>query len=420
MGAAWSFFHFQVPLMHQPQVAVIFHRLGPYHWARLDAAGRKLDLLVIEEATDSAEYAWDKVEGESSFRRVTLFGPGEGEVCQRREMRSRIWAVLDRERPAVVAVPGWTDPAALAAILWATRPGARRTPVVMMSESTVLDAPRAWWKEWIKRRIVAQCGAGLAGGTRQMEYLGRLGMPVDHIFTGYGVVDNEHFAFGAAAARRDAKATRARLGLPERYFLACNRFVPKKNLSTLLEAYTAYVREVKANFEAPPWDLVLIGDGPLREALQEQASALGVGPHVHFPGFQQYDVLPAYYGLAGAFVHVSTSEQWGLVVNEAMSSGLPVMVSDPCGCVPDLVVEGCNGFVVQSHDVPNITECLGRLAGDPDERRRMGEASREIIQPWSVHRFTGSLRGAVESARRATPSPAGALDRLLLRALLRA
>lgn len=402
--------------MDSAPVAVIFHRLGPYHWARMEAAAKNLKLLAIEEAADSAEYAWDKVEGEASFRRLTLFGSGEGGEVERCEMPARIWAALEQARPSAVAVPGWTDRAALAAILWCMRPD-RRTPVVVMSASTVRDAPRVWWKEWIKRRIVGLCGAGLAGGTLQTEYLAQLGMPVARIFTGYDVVDNEHFAAGAETARREAATLRARLALPERYFLACNRFVEKKNLSRLLAAYASYVREN----EAEAWDLVLLGDGPLRGALASQAEALGLRSRVHFPGFQQYDSLPAYYGLAGAFVHVSTSEQWGLVVNEAMAAGLPVVVSDRCGCAADLVVEGRNGFCLDPFDVAGITRCLVRISADPDERRRLGEGSRAIIRPWSVDRFADGLQSAVAAARNQPPrSRAPMLNRLLVRALLRA
>lgn len=400
--------------MEQAVVAVIFHRLGPYHWARLDAAGRQRDLLVIEEAANTTEYAWDKIAGTGSFRRVTLFGPGEDASIERREMITRVWAALEQAKPAVVAVPGWTDRAALAAILWCTQPH-RRTPVIMMSDSTSLDSRRIFWKEWIKRRIVTQCNSALVGGTRHTEYIAKLGMPVDRIFTGYGVVDNAHFAAGAASARRAAPEVRARLGLPAHYFLTCNRFVEKKNLFRLLESYAEYLREARSE----TWDLVLLGDGPLRGELESKADALGLRQRVHFPGFQQYDALPAYYGLADAFVHVSTSEQWGLVVNEAMAAGLPVLVSDCCGCVPDLVVDGQNGFSLDPLDSTGISRCLSRISGDPEERRRMGEVSREIIQPWSVHRFAFSLYKAAEIARSRPPLPfTREWHRLLVRALL--
>ncbi len=89
-----------------------------------------------------------------------------------------------------------------------------------------------------------------------------------------------------------------------------------------------------ANWPPNPemWDLVLLGDGPLKPTLLKLISSLGLESCVHLPGFKQYDELPVYLGLAETFIHASTTEQWGLVVNEAMASGLPVLVSNRCGC----------------------------------------------------------------------------------------
>src|SRR5206468_501416 len=88
------------------------------------------------------------------------------------------------------------------------------------------------------------------------------------------------------------------------------------------------------------WSLVVLGDGVLRGDLEQLRTELNLGDHVLFPGFKQYDELPAYYGLATAFIHASMVEPWGLVVNEAMAAGLPVLVSARCGCAWDLVEEG--------------------------------------------------------------------------------
>src|SRR5207247_9937771 len=87
-----------------------------------------------------------------------------------------------------------------------------------------------------------------------------------------------------------------------------------------------------------------------------QLSTLNLNEHVHLPGFKPYDELPAYYALANAFVHASTTEQWGLVVNEAIASGLPVIVSNRCGCAPELV--NGNGF---NFDATNENELTARL-----------------------------------------------------------
>jgi glycosyltransferase involved in cell wall biosynthesis len=122
---------------------------------------------------------------------------------------------------------------------------------------------------------------------------------------------------------------------------------------------------------------VLLGDGPLRETLNAQLSTLNLHSHVHLPGFKQYDELPVYYALANAFVHPSTSEQWGLVVNEAIASGLPVIVSERCGCVPDLVRD--NGVNFDPMDEHELASRLFKMAAlSDDERRRLGDASYSI------------------------------------------
>src|SRR5262249_38238680 len=162
------------------------------------------------------------------------------------------------------------------------------------------------------------------------------------IFLGYDAVDNEHFKKGAEKSRN--QPTNNEPKLPQRFFLASARFVREKNLAGLINAFARY-RELARTatvdggprtVDCKPWDLVLLGDGPLRAELEAQLSALGLQEFVSMPGFKQYDELPPYYGKASAFVHASTIEPWGLVVNEGMASGLPVLVSNRCGCAQDL------------------------------------------------------------------------------------
>ena len=187
-----------------------------------------------------------------------------------------------------------------------------------------------FWREWLKRRIVRLFAAALVGGAPQAAYARELGMPEEAIFQGYDAVDNVYFAEQAARVRDMAEVERARLDLPVRFFLAASRFVAKKNLFRLLDAYAAYRQRAGAG----AWHLVLLGDGALRAQIESRIVRLDLIGRVMLPGFKQYEELPAWYGLARAFVHASTTEQWGLVVNEAMASGLPVLVSERCGCAP--------------------------------------------------------------------------------------
>ena len=187
---------------------------------------------------------------------------------------------------------------------------------------------------------------------------------------------------------------RAELRLPERYFLAVARFVPKKNLPLLLEAFASY----RATAGDASWDLVLVGDGPLRGNLEQRIRQQGLEGAVQLQGFLQYEKLPALYGLASAFILPSTSEQWGLVVNEAMAAGLPVAVSSACGSAEDLVQKGVNGWTFEPTDLPSLANLLAEIASCP-ALERMGRASQTIISRLDASAFGEGLLQALQVAR---------------------
>ena len=283
--------------------------------------------------------------------------------------------------------------------------------MVVMSESSRQDEPRTWAKEAIKRRIAGLYSAALVGGQRHVEYLVELGMPRERIFTGYDVVDNDYFARRVLEIRNSKFEIRNRYALPENYFLGSARFIEKKNLSALIEAYAEYRRLSSA--ANAPWDLVILGDGPLRKTLKTQLSTLNLNEYVHLPGFQPYDELPVYYALANAFVHASTSEQWGLVVNEAIASGLPVIVSDRCGCAPELV--NANGSTFDPTNEHELAARLLEMASLSDEERKhFGDNSYRIASNFAPERFGEGLQRAASVAMGITQKRFGVMDRALL------
>lgn len=384
-------------------------RIGPYHAARLNAAATMGKISVIETVRVESLYAWDEIEDAGPFQRETLFQSDESEQNSKSSIKHRMFEMLDRLNPDVVAITGWSMPDAIAAISWST---SRKVPAVLMSESQHRDEIRSAPKEFIKSQLVKLFSAGLVGGQPHLDYLSMLGMPRERIFMGYDVVDNEHFAQKAGLARAN-KMRRGEVGLPDRYFLASNRFIPKKNLPTLLQAFSIYRKMAGSQ----PCDLVLLGDGPMKAELQAQCVELGVAHCVHFAGFKQYDELPDYYAFADAFVHASTTEQWGLVINEAMSSGLPVIVSEACGAAKDLVGNGLNGFVFSPTAPQQFANFMHKIASDPQLRTQMGEASQEIISGWSPKLFAQNSWKAANIAKKVRLPKVGLSQRLILKAI---
>jgi glycosyltransferase involved in cell wall biosynthesis len=413
-------------MVDKPSIAVVFHHIGPYHHARLNAVADKLAVTGFEWSAKGYD-AWGVAEAPARYHKISLFPEATDDYPGKRELRRAFCSALEQANPDVVAINGWNNFGSLTAANCCVE---RRIPMVVMSESARQDEARTWWKEMIKRQIVDFYSAALVGGQRHVEYLVELGMPRDRIFTGYDVVDNAYFARGTFEIRNShlrpgyggqgAFEIRKKYGLPENYFLASARFIEKKNLTSLIRAYAEYRDRLKGTGvtdpgynRGVPWDLVLLGDGPLRETLNSQLSTLNLHPHVHLPGFKQYHELPVYYALANAFVHASTTEQWGLVVNEAIASGLPVIVSERCGCVPELVQD--NGFTFDPMDEHELAALLFRMATlSDDDRRRLGDASYKIAANFVPERFGEGLERAARMALELAPRRFGVIDRALL------
>jgi glycosyltransferase involved in cell wall biosynthesis len=246
----------------------------------------------------------------------------------------------------------------------------------------------------MKRSLYRGFHGAVVGGAAHRDYASSLGIPAHRCIPGYDVIDNEHFSTGARLARLKAAELSGSLGLPPLFFVTANRFVEKKNLRRLLQAYADYRDRIGA--EAYP--LVMLGDGPDRAALEELSSRLGLSSFVLFKGLANYDELPVYFGLAQAFIHASTVEQWGLVVNEAMASGLPVLVSRTCGCCGTLLEEGTNGYSFDPFSSEDIAATLVRFhALDDLQRRGMSARSQAIISEWGPPRFAQAVWQALHA-----------------------
>lgn len=424
------------------RVTAIIVNLVPYHHARWDAyAAAGMAETHLVELTDRDEFKVLEFASESAFTRHTIFpksAPHGSALMQRMQ------EMLDSIRPDVVCVSGWGLPVSLAAIAWAAPKG---VPLVMLSESNEFDEPRVAWKEFVKSRIVSLCSAGVGGGNPQADYLVKLGLPASRVFRGYDVVDNRFFAEEA----RELGAGICELGeIKSPYFLACARFGKKKNLPGLIRAYARYRQKYESrlngckasagqatsrveginsgstasdtsafSLRSSVFDLVIAGDGEERVEIERTIRECGVSDHVHLVGAKSYYDLPGYYANAGAFIHASTTEQWGLVVNEAMASGLPVLVSKRCGCAADLVKEGVNGWTFDPTNEEQMADLMLRISSDEEQRKEMGRQSREIIAEWGPARFASGISSAVDAALSAPKKKVGLLDRLLLWAMTR-
>jgi len=229
--------------------------------------------------------------------------------------------------------------------------------------------------------------AYLAVGRRATEYLERLGARDARIFPAPHAVDNALFEASAGPFQKPAarQAVRARFGLGMGEFVAL--FVGK------LDAVKRPLDLVRGMARVGPGGrLLVVGAGPLEQACRDEAEALGV--RVSWVGLLNQTELGAAYAAADCLVLPSASESWGLVVNEALATGLPCVVSDQVGCAPDLVLPGRTGEVYPAGDVDALARALKRVRDRARAGHDWAQACRARARAHSFERATAGLVAA--------------------------
>jgi glycosyltransferase involved in cell wall biosynthesis len=255
-----------------------------------------------------------------------------------------------------------------------------------MIDNTKDDHARRLIVERVKATYLRAFDGFSVGGLRGRDYLVHLGVSTHRIQPGWSCVDNAKIETLVTESRQKPSP-----GTNDGYLLCVSRFVPNKNLPFLVHAYARYRRQLDPGFA--PWPLVIVGNGPDRPAVVEAIASNGLAGSVTLPGAtSSLEDTCGYYANARAFVLPSVqNEPWGLVVNEAMVAELPVLVSERCGCAPDLVSEGINGFSFDPTDANGLAEKLVWLHEHRSELHRMGRESRRIVSRYSPEQFASNL-----------------------------
>lgn len=302
--------------------------------------------------------------------------------------------VLDRDRPDVVLVTGWQSLPLVQALLASRRRG---IPTVLRAESSALK-PRRVWVRAIHRLLLSRFDAFLAIGRSNRSFYRENGVDAGRIFDAPYFVDNDRFL---EASRRYA-AERAEIrrswgiGADATCFLFAGKLVPKKRVLDLLRALALAVGS------GPTLHLLVVGSGEEMDGAREFATREELP--VTFAGFLNQTEMGRAYAAADCLVLPSDyDETWGLVVNEAMMSGRPAIVSDRVGCGPDLVLEGETGWTFPFGDVRALARRIVEAASDPERLVRMGERGRERVRrEYSVEK---AVKGTIEAVAFAGSGP---------------
>ena len=269
-------------------------------------------------------------------------------------------------------------------------------PVLLRAESWSGDRPRSPLKLAAKRAFFRylrpQISATLPIGSRNAAYWREsLGSGIPQFRVPYAV-DNAFFAQKAAEAHDHLPTLRAELHLePNRpVILFASKLQTRKHADHLLHA----VRLLENQSHLRPY-LLLIGDGEERKHLEDLTHALDLTSSVRFLGFRNQSQLPSFFALADVFVLPSRHEPWGLIVNEAMASGCPVIASFDVGAAPDLITGNVTGFTFPFGDIPALALALHQTLADPATAPRLGHAAAARISTWDFEADIHGLRQAL-------------------------
>jgi glycosyltransferase involved in cell wall biosynthesis len=348
-------------------------RLEAVHAARIT----DLDIVGVAITSSTETHPWDRVSSEQvkishlfadrNYQETTTWQRLVGRLSDLRNYKIKCAFLCNHDR---------IDTLAVAVVLRLL--GAK---VYLMIDSKFDDKKRWLWRELLKSFFLMPYHGALVSGRRSRDYVEFLGMRSDRLFEGYDTVS-------VARIRALAEAQPAPEGTPFalRHFTVVARYVPKKNLFLALDAYARYRQAAGADARA----LHLCGTGKLEQSLRADVAGRDLAG-IEFRGWLGAEAVAKALATSLALILPSVEEQWGLVVNEALAMGVPILCSDNVGARDSLVRTGVNGYVFESDNAGGLARLMTRMATDEHEWRRMAVAAGESSYKGDTCQFVSAV-----------------------------
>jgi len=295
---------------------------------------------------------------------------------------------LIRENYDVVITDGWFNFACQAAFFMSKMMG---KSYIIWSRSTMYEQSLLRWTSLpLVSLIVRHSDACIAPGKRAKEYLVYLGADEKKIFTAANTVDVDHFRRVSRLTTKDTWEIKQSLGIKTRkVILYVGRLIEKKGVEYLIEGYSKLRREYH------DVSLLILGYGHKKQELRKLCQSQNI-PGVYFVNHVEMDEMPRFYGIADLFVLPSRRDIWGLVLNEAMACGLPVITTKKVGASVDLVREGVNGWIVAEENPAELYGAIRKIVTNSSLRQKMGQESSRIIRRFSIDNAANGFLSAIE------------------------
>jgi len=368
------------------KVAIIHNIIAPYKSLLFNELGTICpDLRVLYMAETESDRDWAIRKDFLDFPYDILFKGSLDDVSQVR-VALRTWRWLNEFGPDVVIIGGYNYFACWAGFFWAK---VNRKKVILWFDSTEEAKPRIVLKEMIKSLLLKRCDGANAYSQKGKAYLMKLGMEEGRIFVNGNATDNPFYFDQTKRLKKDRDLLSKKFGVAPKNFLYVGRFSPEKNILFLLKVYQK-LKTQKSN-----WGLILVGNGPQKNRINDYINEYNI-KDVYMPGFKQKEEVPEYLAVSDVLVLPSISETWGLVVNEAMAAGLPVLVSKRCGCYPDIVKDNFNGFGFDPYDESELYNLMEGIIQGRYDLTQMGEKSLGLIAEYTPAKAASVVAETIE------------------------
>jgi glycosyltransferase involved in cell wall biosynthesis len=371
------------PIQYQtPLYRYLTDRGLPLHVFFLSRHG----LEVSRDQSFGLDFSWDLplLEGFSYEFLPALVGAGGSPAGFWSLTNRRLMSRITRKNFSAVWVHGYRYASMAAVIVLAT---GRKLPILYRAETNrITSPPGSKARDVLTKALKKSSIRCLSIGSLNDEFYESIGIPPERRFLMPYSVDNERFQLSSVGLDKATVRRRYGLGQDALVVLFVGKLVPWKRPDLLLNAVHALRRK--------DVQLLFVGDGSMRDSLTTLSREKSVD--ARFAGFLNQSEIGATYAAADVFVLPSAHEPWGLVVNEAMNFGLPIIVSDRVGCGPDLVAHHGSGLVFESDSIEDLAGCLAVVLSDEGLRQEMSQASRRRISAWGFKECEAGLRAALE------------------------
>ena len=346
-------------------------RIGPYHNARFNSVSKLkgINLNVLETNSLSNRYPW-----EENFNRLyKVFKLSNTNIKNLKiQTKKEVQKILKKSSPDVIYISGWNEKVSHYLLFICQL---KKIPIVICSDSRYKDSKRIIFFELVKKFLLKGCTTAIVAGRESENYLIKLGFQKANIFKPYNVVDNKYFL-----NKNNSKKS-------NNYILCISRFIKRKNHIRLLKAFESYKQQ------GGSLNLKLIGSGSEKKNILQAKEKLSFASKISIENWKDISVLKEYYSNAKVFVLLSTNDQWGLVINEALASSLPCIVSYECGCYEELIKDKNTGWGVDPENENQLTNIFHEIDKTGEEEFLEKKSNcLKIINNYSLENFSQAVQ----------------------------